>query len=289
MRDASMSQEQLQAPDRPPPPNVSGKQPPSVAWRSSIVGKVAFGIGNCIQFVLIGLLLDLLLFTDVEINAGLKLALLAFLIFGIAKRQAWLLLVAIQCALFFRDVRNTSLMLNMLSYIYATTVLILLLFTFRLEKYSEFISGYIADKIMGVISGEKKSWQQTHRLSSDAVLPSLAKLASRIIAFAGVILLASIVIRYLPFAIDRQKYLLSAAQENDYMMWPGSGVLVFALGLFLVIREFFWRRATPLQAVMYLRGLHLREHNVEIGSVIRRRAKIEQKKKKQAQKKRKKK
>ena len=289
MNEGSIFQEQLRDTNRPSPSNATGQQPPKVDWRSSFVGKVAFGIGNCIQFVLMGLLLDLLLFTDVEINAGLKLALLAFLIFGIAKRQAWLLLVAIQCALFFRDVRNTSLMLNMLSYIYAMTVLILLLFTFRLEKYSEAISGFIASRIMSVISGEREGRQPSRRLSPDEVLLSLGRLATRFIVLAIILLLATIVIRYLPFAIGRQKYLLSAAQENDYMMWPGSGVLVFALGFYFVIREFVWRRATPLQAVMYMRGLHLREHNVEIGSVIRRRAKIEQKKKKQAQKKRKKK
>ena len=170
--------------------------------------------------------------------------------------------------------------------------MVILAYTFQLERLRNRISTFVARGF--ILLTESVSTSEAGDDSKGATeqvadsLPVAVKFGMRCSYFVVITLVGFVLVRYLPFSIPRQNGLLRDSLSNGEI-WPGIAILIFGVGVYLVMREVFWRQATPAQASMFLRGTYLREHHREFSSIVWRGIKLRRRELKKSRKEKRKK
>ncbi len=236
-----------------------------VAFRSVMV------VGDCIQLLVAGLLLERLLFQGTEVSATWRLTAIALLLICVTKSYGWAVLVAIQISLFLREPGRDGMTFDFSSSVYCLMAVVLIVYACGARAVHQRVSHWFASQVLSI-------WERGHgdqRPTADWWRASVL-LVSRGLVVGGSLVFAALLLTYLPVSESaRTKWLQDAVANGTF--WPGATLVVVSLCLLVACREAAWRQMTCAQAQLYQRSVLLLEHHRDLRMVILRRLKVRRK------------
>lgn len=210
-------------------------------------------VSEAAQLLVMGLLLDILMFSGVEVWGLMRLGLIAAVLVGVLKSHSWLILFALQVSLFSREPSRPEMVFGLVPWLYSLTALCLIIYAYLGKPFRDLVSNWLVTQALFVFG------QEEHTASPSS--PPQIRVANwmRFIAvqfMIGLVLvpLAMIALMRLPITTSARSDWFRAAIENDFVVWPGATLLALALLVVIVFMEAGWRQMTRAQASLYLRS-----------------------------------
>ena len=229
-------------------------------------------MADCGQLLAVGLLLDVLLFEGTEIIGMVRLAAIAALLIGVLKSQGWLVLLALQASLFFREPQRAEMVFGLVPWLYSLTSLGIVAYTYLGQPFRKRVSKWLVMQAMLALGGAEPTAAQSSQPPS--LLPDGLKwVVIQFCAWMTITLIAMLALLRLPISAGARSKWLRSAIENDFTIWPGATLLVLSLLLVIVFREAAWRQMTVAQANLYLRCSFTLDHYRDLNMIVMRRLK----------------
>ncbi|MEZ6137449.1 MAG: hypothetical protein R3C53_21385 [Pirellulaceae bacterium] len=237
---------------------------------------------DCLQLLSVGLLLEFLLFTGTEVDARVRVIVIAVLLAGVARAQGWLVLISLQMCLILSESRSRELELSLAAYLYCLIAIAVVAYAFSARRTGHRVSRWMAAVIMQLVGQPSSSPATGSHLTHDRMgqstgrklainFSSWSRVLVQFIVFNGVVVFAAIVLGFLPIRSQANQQWFDASLANSSILWPGPSVLIVACLLYLVIREFHWRHMTPAQARLWLRSGYMQFHHRDLMLILRKR------------------
>lgn len=227
--------------------------------------------------MLIGLLLELLLFEGTEVIWLIRLGVIAALLAGVLKSQGWFVLLALQCSLFLREPRRTEMYFGVAPLLFCLTVLAIIAYAYLGRSFRTRLSVWIVEQLRPLL-GMKIAPAGTTLIGNQAeVSPAwywMKFIAIQFMSWFMVISLTMVALQRLPLTASMRSEWLRSSIENEFTAWPGATLLVVAGFLVVIFMEAGWRQMTAAQASSYLRGSFMLYHYSELRMIVLRRLKL---------------
>ncbi len=231
-----------------------------------------------IQLLMVGLLLDLLLFSGTEAAGLVRLGSIAALLVGVIKGQGWLLVLALQLSLALRESKQTEANLSLGALLYCATALTLIIYTSAGRAFRSWLAQQITELIVTTfeIPARIVEKQNITPVGTDPTAERIGWIKFIAIRFVAVVALTSIamlLMQRLPITNVTRLEWLKSSIANNYMIWPGATMVVIAILLVVLFSEMSWRQMTKGQGRVYLRSTFLIGHLGELRMIAIRRFK----------------
>ncbi len=224
------------------------------------------------QLLLIGLLLQLLLFEGTEVYWVLRLGVIAALLAAVVKSQGWFVLLALQASLFLREPRRADVAMGLVPVAFCVTVLAIMAYTYLGRSFRSRVSGWIIDQMRATPG---LGHRQDETVWPSATASSWGRFAVvQLLTWLVVVVVAMVALRRMPISNSMRAEWLKSSIENDYTAWPGASLLVVAVLLVVVFMEAGWRQMTAAQARLYMRSSFMLYHYRDLRMIVLRSLKL---------------
>ena len=240
--------------------------------RSSASREILALVADFAQLLIMGLLLDLLLFEGVEVVGLLRLGVVAAVLIGVLKSHGWLVLLALQVSLLSREPRRTEMMLGLVPWLYGLTSIGLIAYAYLGKPFRNRLSNWMVIQALFAIGIEER----TVLGSSGPQAPGptwIQFIAIQFLVWIVVTFVAMLALLRLPISGTVRSEWLRRAIENDFTVWPGATLLVLTLLLVIVFMEAGWRQMAGAQAKLYMRSWFVLDHYRDLRMFVIRRLK----------------
>lgn len=247
---------------------------------SSVRSPVSFDllvlVSDLVQMFVVGLLLDVLLFSGTEVSGLIRLGVVAAVMIAVIKTQGWLVLLVLQASLFFSEPRRPDMVLGLTPWLYSLSSLCLIAYVYLGKSFRKRMSQWLAMQALFGLGVEEQAPQQS---SSPQESPSswIQFVSIQVLLLLGLTFVAMLALLRLPISSTARSEWFRHAIENDFTVWPGATLLVLTLLLIIVFMETSWRQMTTPQAKLYLRSAFFLEHYKDLRMVVVRRLKNKRK------------
>ena len=228
---------------------------------------------NAGQLLLIGLLLQLLLFEGTEVYWLLRLGVIATLLAAVVKSQGWFVLLALQASLFLREPRRPDVVLGLVPLLFCVTVLAIMAYTYLGRSFRSRISVWIVEQVRGAVGLQGSQQSRPNQVAAAATWVRFS--VTQLLSWLVVVVVAMMALRRLPISNSMRVEWLKSSMANEAEFWPGASLLVVAVLLVVVLTELGWRQMTAAQARIYMRSSFMLYHYRDLRMVVFRRLKMQ--------------
>ncbi len=236
-------------------------------------------VGDILQFCAITVVLGMLLFADTSVSLTVQLLTTAVLLWGALRWGGWVVLVAIQVSLFFREPGGSQMNPGWEAFLYCVISLLIIALVSHSPSIRRQASRWFANQMTMLVCQQSLQDQSSGR--SESTNQALENdPADRILypmqwmVLLGTVLLAILLMRWLPITSSLRLQWLERSVANAYMLWPGASLVVLVIGLLVTVREAAWRQMTTGQARLYLCCSFVLGHFPDLKMVVLRRQKF---------------
>ncbi|MDX1926726.1 MAG: hypothetical protein SFV81_09420 [Pirellulaceae bacterium] len=224
------------------------------------------------QLLVVGLVLDWLLFEGLEVLGVIRLGIVALLLVGMLKSQGWLVLFALQVSLLSREPGRPDMSLGLVPWLFSLTSIGIIAYAYLGKPLRSSISKWVVMQALFAFGLDDQS--QATRSEAQATSPNwLQYVAVQFVMWMVVIFVSMLALLRLPISSSVRSEWLRSAIENDFIIWPGATLLVLALLMVIVFREVGWRQMTTAQASLYLRSSLVLDHYRDLRMIVLRQIK----------------
>ena len=224
-------------------------------------------LADGIQLLVVGILLEYLLFNGTAIRITLRLIAIVLLLVGVMRSSGWLLLVALQASLFLREPGDAQMTYGISSFLFCLVALALVVYAHSGSNTRRRLSHWFALQV-SVLSGRgpsRRNWgehQSFHwwKLDVTKAVPAFS--------LAAIVLIAALLLIRLPITPHARWEWFQYSAAHEATLWPGANVIVVLLLLVLILREAAWRQMTPAQSRLYLRCTFMLEHHWDLRMIV---------------------
>lgn len=259
------------------PNRASSSKDNGQALRSPVSTELLVPIADLAQLLVMGLLLDLLLFEGVEVSGLIRLGVVAAVLVGVIKSHGWLVLFSLQVSLFSREPSRPDMLLGLLPLLYVLCSIGLVGYAYLGKPFRNRISRWMVMQSILLLGMEKQNEERTVSESSStapsANLNGFQFVAVQFLIWMVVVFLAMLALLRLPITTTARSDWFRNAIENDFTVWPGASLLVLSLLLVIVFMEAGWRQMTGAQARLYMRSSFVLDHYRDLRMIVVRRLK----------------
>ena len=233
---------------------------------------IGVGIEFC-QLMVIGLLLELLLFEGTEVIWLIRLSVIAALLAGILKSQGWFVLLALQCSLFIREPRRTEMYFGIAPLLFVVTALAIIAYSYWGRSVRTRISAWIIELLQAreeitptvTVDGQEKASSSQYWLKFFGI---------QLVSWLVIVCAMMVTLQRLPLSANMRSEWFRSSVENEFTAWPGATLLVVALLIVVIFMEAGWRQMTSAQARAYLRSSFVLYHYRDLRMIVLRRLKL---------------
>ncbi|MEK6257626.1 MAG: hypothetical protein AABP62_03315 [Planctomycetota bacterium] len=245
-------------------------------------------IRSLLQLAIVGLLIGVLLFHNVNLPVSVKGLFVVLLLWLIGRTSATPLLIAFQMILFFREPHRPATADGLGSFVFVVIVLGLLVFLSRDRTLRRVASRRVGDLIRSLFA--KRDEDTDAAMSSESTRPATAPahqppiwFVRHIASLMTCVLAALLVLTTFPISggVERGERSLAATKQ---VLEPVPLVLVATLIAVIAAAELAWRTLTMEQASMYLRSTQVNLLHADIRLIVRSRLKYRRRQKRTASK-----
>ena len=227
-------------------------------------GSSRYLLGQTLLLLLVGMLLDVVLFKGTEVGFLIRMLTIVPLLLTVLLSWGWILLLAVQVSLFFREPPDATYGVGSVFPCLVLLALVVYAHCSRADRRS------LIDWMLEQISlnnvefdrrgrpGDHPSWKQ--RLSP----------AMPLVVVAITVPVAILLLTCLPITLDARRKWLQHSIAHEETFWPGADVLALAIFVAVVGREFVWRQMTAAQAKLYGRSTLMVAHHRDLSMVVKR-------------------
>lgn len=233
-------------------------------------------IRGLLQLVIVGLLIGVLLFHNVELPISVKGLFVVLLLWLIGRTSATPLLIAFQMTLFFREPQRISKADSFGSFVFAGVVLGLLVFLSRDRTLRRVTRCRVGDLIRSLFPRPDDS---TSAMSPEIVRPATSldhqtpvRFIRHFASLVVCVLVAQLLLTLFPISggVQRDEQSLAVTKQ---VLEPMPIMLVATMIVVIAAAEIAWRRLTLEQASMYLRSTQVSLLHADIRMIVRSRLK----------------
>ncbi len=254
------------------PINVSSSKDDGPALRSPVNTEYFVQLADLAQLLVMGLLLDLLLFEGAEIAGLVRLGVVAAVLVGVLKSHGWLLLFALQVSLFSREPRRPDIMLGLVPWLYCLSSIALVGYAYLGKPFRNRVSRWIVAQSRMFLGVEEKNVAQSST-NPPANWRLFQFVGTQFLVWMVITFVAMLALLRLPITTTARSEWFRNATENDFTVWPGASLLVLSLMLVIVFMEASWRQMTGAQAGLYMRSSFMLDHYRDLRMIVVRRLK----------------
>jgi hypothetical protein len=229
-------------------------------------------VADLAQLLVLGLLLDLLLFEGIEVLGLVRMVVIVAVLVGVLKSHGWLVLFALQASLFMREPSRPEMVLGIVPWLYGLTSICLIAYAYLGRPFRNSVSKWLVTEILLAIGIEERTDSESAR-SRGSVSNWIRFVAIQFLAWMVIVLVAMLALLRLPISATARSNWLRNAMENENTVWPGATLLVLSLLLVIVFMEAGWRQMTGAQASLYLRSSFVLDHYRDLRMIVVRRLK----------------
>ncbi len=258
------------------PNETSSSQDARPALRSPASTEILVLVAELAQLLVMGLLLDLLLFGGVEGLGLVRLGVIAAVLVGFLKSHGWLVLFALQVSLFSREPNRPEMTLGVIPWLYGLCSLVLVAYAYLGKPFRNRVSKWMVTQCLNLLGMEEQTVtgsSETHSLSASM----FQFIAIRFLVWMAITFVAMLALLRLPVTSMARSEWLRNAIENDFTVWPGASLLAMTLLLVIVFMEVSWRQLTGAQAKLYMRSSFILDHYRDLRMIVVRRLKMNKK------------
>jgi hypothetical protein len=251
--------------------------------RETLLWRAISMLVNCVQLLTVGLLLEILLFTDTDVPVLVRLLVIAFLLAGMARAYGWLLLIANQLALFLSEPSSSSFDLGPKECCFCMVSLAIVALAYSRHNSGQIISDWITSRIAAFI----RPLYAEHHSALTLSPAGSSRRAGRwkqvigvflqLLAFNAVVIASAMLLVCLPITPANSRQWLQLSLANQGMLWPGPMVVTCVIFLMVLLQYFSWRQLTTAQAGLWLRSGFMTHHFRDLAMIVRRRKKLREK------------
>jgi hypothetical protein len=253
-------------------PNSDGARP---SVQPPVNTEILVLFADLAQLLVMGLLLDVLLFGGVEVFGLVRLGVIAALLVSVLKSHGWLILFALQASLFAREPRRPEMMLGLVPWLYVITSVCLVAYACLGKSFRSRVSKWLVTQVLLVLGIERTVAEPSPpHSSSSSWVPFFA---IQFMVWVVIVSVAMLALLQLPVTAAARSEWLRHAIENDSTIWPGATLLVLSLLLVIVFMEAGWRQMTGAQARLYLRSSFVVQIYGDLRMIVVRRLKMHKK------------
>lgn len=241
--------------------------------RSALLWRAVFTGTNLFQLLVIGTLLEQLIFAELELNRWIWITLLSVLMFAVIKGQGWLVLLGLQLSLAVRIYGDYRFSFSELNFLYCCLALFTVAYACCFDQWGQVLSQNLADTITRKfrLSKDKPTTNQAAEKRVSQKYLTILEFTSCIVHFFVVcssVLVALQLLDFLPVSRAGRSSWVRAALSDGGTVWPGPQVLFVLFVVLILIRHFGWRRMTRHQAGLYLRSEFVNYYFRDIQNMI---------------------
>lgn len=224
--------------------------------------------GDAIQWIAVGLLLEVLLFEGTNIGLTLRCLSVGVLLWAITSSRTWLVLLALQMSLFFRDHRGTQMDFSLGSMVYCLAAISLIAYICGFSTLRIKLRAEIARILRAIVEPNR---QQSRDIAEfpQASRQAIAWLMRVFMSFL-VVLVSVFAIMHLPISNSGRELLWYRSAHNDMTLWPGPAIVVCTAAAFVFFWQINWSQMTPQQARLYLRSVFIYCHYRDLSMIVTR-------------------
>jgi len=224
------------------------------------------------QLLVIGLLLQLLLFEGTEVYWMLRLGVIAALLAGVVKSQGWFVLLALQASLFLREPRRPDVVIGLVPVAFCVTVIAIMAYTYLGRSFRRRVSGWIIEQVRAATGFRGGTEESLVGVEASTSWGRFAVM--QLLTWLVVVVVARVALRRMPISNSMRGEWLQSSIENDYTVWPGASLLVVAVLLIVIFMEAGWRQMTAAQARIYMRSSFMLYHYRDLRMIVLKRLKM---------------
>jgi len=224
------------------------------------------------QLLVIGLLLQLLLFEGTEVYWMLRLGVIAALLAGVVKSQGWFVLLALQASLFLREPRRPDVVIGLVPVAFCVTVIAIMAYTYLGRSFRRRVSGWIIEQVRAATGFRGGTEESLVGVEASTSWGRFAVM--QLLTWLVVVVVAMVALRRMPISNSMRGEWLKSSIENDYTVWPGASLLVVAVLLIVIFMEAGWRQMTAAQARIYMRSSFMLYHYRDLRMIVLKRLKM---------------
>ena len=237
-------------------PSQSARTSPN---RSTLLWRVVFTGVNLLQLFVIGILIDQLIFTELELNRWVWLALLSLLMFAVIKGQGWLVLLGLQISLGVRIYGNYQFGFSQLNFLYCCLALLTIAYACCFDQWGQVFSRNLADaasrriKLPNLKRTTNIARNNKRVVQKDLTLLEFLSGFVHLAVVISAVFVALAVLDFFPVSRSGRNTWVQAALASTGSVWPGPKAIMILFTALLIFRHLGWRRLTRSQAGIYLR------------------------------------
>ncbi len=231
-------------------------------------------VRSLLQLAIVGLLIGVLLFHNVNLPVSVKGLFVVLLLWVIGRTSATPLLIAFQMVLYFREPHRSATAGGPGSFVFVMIVLGLLVFLSRDRTLRRVASRRIGDLIRSLIA---KRDGNTDAMSPESIRPATSPahqppiwFARHIASLATRVLVALLLLTTFPILGHGEQVLAATKQVLE----PAPLILVATLIAVIAAADLSWRTLTVEQASMYLRSTQVSLLHADLRLIVRSRLKF---------------
>lgn len=245
-------------------------------------GTASQTIRSLLQLAIVGLLIGVLLFHNVNLPVSVKGLFVVLLLWLIGRTSATPLLIAFQMILFFREPHRPASADGLGSFVFVVIVLGLLVFLSRDRTLRRVASRRVGDLIKSLFA---KRDDNTDAMSSESIQPATSPahqppilFVRQIASLVACVLVALLLLTAFPIpgGVERGEQSLAATKQ---VLEPVPLVLVATLIAVIATAELAWRTLTVEQASLYLRSTQVNLLHADLRLIVRSRLKYRRRRK----------
>jgi hypothetical protein len=238
-------------------------------------------LGDVLQFSVMCILLDRLLFSGVPLVLTLRVGVVVTLLVGALRWNGWPILVAIQVSLWLREPGNRPWVPTMETFLVCVVSLVFVAYFYCSNKWQRQFGRWFADSMIRLMDSANQvagtgnvSGAQRHASFSNVMRFAIGQS----LLLIGIVLLAMLLMTLLPASTQmRSWWLFQQSIESDYILWPGATLVIVLVALWVVMRETAWKQMSAAQANLYLRSSFLMDHFPDLRMIVLKGLKIRRK------------
>ncbi len=241
-----------------------GSKSSSIAWR------LFYTLGNCLQLLAIGVACQLLISTWMSLLPEVESIAVILLVVSIAAKNSWFFLFSVLAILCVQDQRQVSMNTDLRGVLTTVTSLVLLTYASRIDVLREGFSCWLADSIIGRQADSSPTPRNQHAKDASSWSSIFAWWIRVGLGIASAIFAAWLAMRLITPLTRRSRLSRLISNGWEDIPWQFAVLVAVLIVAWLVVREFSWRQATPLQIRLACRSLLFKETHRDASSLGRR-------------------
>ncbi len=256
------------------PPTADGGSP--LAPQTDPLGSAAQTIRSLLQLAVVGLLIGVLLFQNVNLPVSVSGLFVVLLLWLIGRTSAMPLLVAFQLVLYFRETHQPATG-GLGSFVFVVIVLGLLMFLGRDQTLRRLANRRVSDLVRSLFASRGDSPEALPVASplpeTSAELPPSSAFVRSVASMVACVLVAELLLIAFPIAgaADRGP---QAIADTNRVLSPAPSLLVVVMATVIGLSALTWRKLSAQQASMYLRSMEVQLFYADLRMIVRSRLKF---------------